>query len=67
MLKLPHYLYRFIWQFCTAILIVVAIAACSNNTSTKPNSALTENCRVIQHAMGETCVPINPQRIVVSF
>ena len=53
----------FIWQFCAAILIVIAIAACNNNTS-QPNAALTENCRVIQHAMGETCVPLNPQRIV---
>ncbi|WP_146132147.1 iron-siderophore ABC transporter substrate-binding protein [Pleurocapsa sp. CCALA 161] len=51
--------------FLLGILIVVAIAACNNNTPTKPNSALTDNCRVIQHAMGETCVPLNPQRIVV--
>ena len=58
------YLSRFILQFCTAILVVVAIAACNNNTPTEPNSASTENCRVIQHAMGETCVPLNPQRIV---
>ena len=64
MTKLPKYFSRFIWQFCTAILVVVAIASCNNNTS-QPNSALTENCRVIQHAMGETCVPLNPQRIVV--
>ena len=63
MYKLPRYLYRFILQFCTAILVVVAIAAC-NNTS-QPNAALTENCRTIQHAMGETCVPLNPQQIVV--
>ena len=61
--KLPRYLFRFILEFCTAILIVIAIAACNNNTS-KPDSALTENCRVIQHVMGETCVPLNPQRIV---
>ena len=64
MTKLPRYLSKFILKFCTAILIVVAIAAC-NNSPTKPNSTLTENCRTIQHAMGETCVPLNPQRIVV--
>ena len=57
------YLSRFILQFCTAILVVVAIAACNNNSS-QPNAALTENCQVIQHATGETCVPLNPQRIV---
>ena len=60
-----RYLSWFFWQFFTAILILVAIAACNSNTSTKPNAALTDNCRVIQHAMGETCVPKNPQRIVV--
>jgi iron complex transport system substrate-binding protein len=27
--------------------------------------ASTENCRMIQHAAGETCVPNNPQRIVI--
>lgn len=57
--------YRSVLLFLLGILIVVAIAACNNNTPTKPNSALTDNCRVIQHAMGETCVPFNPQRIVV--
>lgn len=62
--KLNLNLSRFIWQFCTAIVIVIAIAACSNNIS-QPNAAITENCRVIQHAMGETCVPLDPQRIVV--
>lgn len=64
MIRLRRYLSRFVWQFCTAILIVIAIAAC-NNSSTQPNSTLTENCQVIEHAMGETCVPFNPQRIVV--
>ena len=57
-------LYRLVLLFTVGILTAIAIAAC-NNTLTKPNSALTENCRTIQHAMGETCVPFNPQRIVV--
>ena len=57
--------YRAISWFLLGIAVVITIAACNNNTPTKPNSALTENCRVIQHAMGETCVPSNPQRIVV--
>lgn len=61
----PRRLSWFILEFCTAISIVLAIAACNNNTPIQPNAVLTENCRVIQHAMGETCVPLNPQRIVV--
>ncbi|WP_222427279.1 iron-siderophore ABC transporter substrate-binding protein [Hyella patelloides] len=58
-------LYRLISWFLLGIVVVIAIAACNNNTPTKPDPALTENCRVIQHAMGETCVPFDPQRIVV--
>lgn len=61
-------LYRLVLLFLVSILVVVSISACSKtgDTSTKPNSSSsTENCRVIQHAMGETCVPKNPQRIVV--
>jgi iron complex transport system substrate-binding protein len=50
-------------------LIVFMVSACNNqtaNTLTKFDSSLsTANCRVIKHAMGENCVPINPQRIVV--
>ena len=65
MFKLRRNLSWFIWQFCSAILIVFAIAACNNNTSIKSNSASIENCRMIQHEMGQTCVPKNPQRIVV--
>lgn len=47
------------------------IAACGINVTQQPASppavtasSPTEPCRMIQHAMGETCVPANPQRIV---
>ncbi|MEM9807795.1 MAG: iron-siderophore ABC transporter substrate-binding protein, partial [Cyanobacteria bacterium P01_D01_bin.56] len=48
-----------------------SVSACrkTQNTSAQSNSVLTpsstEDCRVIEHAMGETCVPVDPQRIVV--
>ncbi|MEM8719014.1 MAG: iron-siderophore ABC transporter substrate-binding protein [Cyanobacteria bacterium P01_G01_bin.39] len=58
-------LYHLVLLFVVGVLIVIMIAACNNNRSDKSNSALTENCQVIQHAMGETCVPFDPQRIVV--
>jgi iron complex transport system substrate-binding protein len=38
------------------------ITSCTNNTSVETN--LNPECRPIQHAMGETCVPLEPQRIV---
>ncbi|NEO27243.1 MAG: ABC transporter substrate-binding protein, partial [Kamptonema sp. SIO4C4] len=37
--------------------------ACNSNTS--QNASSTTNCRPIQHAMGETCVPPEPKRVVV--
>jgi iron complex transport system substrate-binding protein len=52
------------------LLLVIAIAiltfACSHNI---PNAKIASklspgNCRVVKHGMGETCVPLNPQRIV---
>lgn len=58
-------LYRLVWLFLMGIFIVATISACNSNTLNKPNSTSTENCRIIQHAMGESCVPINPQRVVV--
>lgn len=48
-----------------AILLLVWIVACQgrNDNSSLGNEPLT-NCRIIQHAMGETCVPLNPQRVI---
>lgn len=48
-----------------AILLIVWIAACQGkiDNSSLRNESLT-NCRIIQHAMGETCVPLNPQRVI---
>lgn len=45
--------------FCVGL-----IAACGSNPQTSAPSASSVPCRIIQHAMGETCVPANPQRIV---
>ncbi|MEB3219813.1 MAG: iron-siderophore ABC transporter substrate-binding protein [Nostocales cyanobacterium 94392] len=53
--------------FVSGVLIVFMVSACNSNTFT-PNQldrSSTQNCRVIKHAMGETCIPDNPQRIVV--
>ncbi|HYX15553.1 MAG TPA: hypothetical protein VE944_14525 [Nostoc sp.] len=35
----------------------------SQNISYSPKLATAE-CRIIKHTMGETCVPVNPQRVV---
>ncbi|MDV2994681.1 MAG: putative siderophore-binding lipoprotein YfiY [Chroococcidiopsis sp. SAG 2025] len=57
-------------RFRISYLLLAAIAAitfaCSQNTpDTIISSKLSlENCRIVKHDMGETCVPMNPQRIV---
>lgn len=48
------------------LVVVVMGGACAPNASTQGDGALASaDCRVIRHARGETCVPNNPQRIVV--
>jgi iron complex transport system substrate-binding protein len=49
------------------IVTMVAIVACQGNSfppSVPQSSGMDSSCRVVQHAMGESCVPTNPQRIV---
>jgi iron complex transport system substrate-binding protein len=48
-------------------LILCLVSACGKNVSSDsaPSSPLqTSDCRIVEHAMGETCVPLNPQRVV---
>ncbi|MBD2091484.1 iron-siderophore ABC transporter substrate-binding protein [Microcoleus sp. FACHB-1515] len=53
-----------------AMLTFLLVASCGTN-SIQPNqisaiysSSPASECRLIQHAMGETCVPLNPQRVI---
>ncbi|MGJ5676040.1 MAG: iron-siderophore ABC transporter substrate-binding protein [Nostochopsis sp.] len=59
---------RVIIIFILAILTTFLFSAC-NQKLTENAGKLTElshhtNCRIIQHLVGETCVPQNPQRII---
>ncbi len=56
--------------FCWLILSIFGftlVTSCnyftSHNTSSLPKQPTAE-CRMVKHAMGETCVPIHPQRVV---
>ncbi|RUR75925.1 iron siderophore-binding protein [Chlorogloeopsis fritschii PCC 6912] len=44
------------------------ITACYSSITQKPNISkkqlATSECRVIQHQLGETCIPLKPQRII---
>lgn len=48
------------------LLAVTLMSACStvNDTHRTSHKPQGENCRVVQHTMGETCIPRNPQRVV---
>ncbi|WP_346293421.1 iron-siderophore ABC transporter substrate-binding protein [Sphaerothrix gracilis] len=48
------------------ILAVFAIAACNPDAAPKVDSTASTdaNCRPVQHAMGESCVPLSPDRVV---
>ncbi|HIK06885.1 MAG TPA: iron-siderophore ABC transporter substrate-binding protein [Trichormus sp. M33_DOE_039] len=63
-----RFLYRLTSVLCLLITIFTLVCACSKSvsdevaTSHSPQPSL--ECRVVQHARGETCIPLNPQRIV---
>lgn len=48
-----------------SILAALLIIACqSNSVQQSPNSQSLTDCRTVQHALGEACVPTAPQRLV---
>ncbi|MEP0920134.1 iron-siderophore ABC transporter substrate-binding protein [Leptolyngbya sp. DQ-M1] len=47
-------------------LIVLLLLACNSANSNKPNAPTASTpCRTVEHGMGQTCVPLNPKRVVV--
>ncbi|PSB23101.1 iron-siderophore ABC transporter substrate-binding protein [filamentous cyanobacterium CCP2] len=54
-------LLRFIFLVILAFGIV---SACSGRSVQLPSSSGTADCRMIRHALGETCVPNQPQRVI---
>ena len=55
---------------CLLLLLTLATVSACNSPANNQNQTINSqtdisNCKGVQHAMGETCVPINPQRVVV--
>ncbi|MEH2158028.1 iron-siderophore ABC transporter substrate-binding protein [Nostoc sp.] len=48
------------------VLTFTLASACSLNVQHSVTSSKqpTESCRKVQHEMGETCIPLNPQRVI---
>ncbi|WP_289501581.1 ABC transporter substrate-binding protein [Gloeocapsopsis sp. IPPAS B-1203] len=58
--------YRFIKLFLLAAFSFLFLTACSSPVIQNSHLSLNPSaeCRVIQHELGETCIPLNPQRII---
>ncbi|WP_081716972.1 ABC transporter substrate-binding protein [Leptolyngbya sp. Heron Island J] len=54
------HLTRFIWPVLIGCTCLLTIACQPDGSSPTP----VANCRSVQHAMGETCIPQTPERIV---
>jgi iron complex transport system substrate-binding protein len=64
--KLNHY--WFLAMFLATVTLFT-IPSCYKNTS-QPNQTAVDSigsCRVIEHMMGKTCIPKNPQRIITLY
>ncbi|XPM57164.2 MAG: iron-siderophore ABC transporter substrate-binding protein [Leptolyngbya sp. IPPAS B-1204] len=59
---------RVIYFLILGAVIFITISACRGAIYQHPGSltevSTAEKCRVIQHTLGETCVPAKPQRII---
>ncbi|MFQ4145257.1 iron-siderophore ABC transporter substrate-binding protein [Chlorogloeopsis sp. ULAP02] len=53
---------KYIIYYLMAAIAISLISACRQSFL---NPALITNCRTIQHAVGKTCIPPHPQRIIV--
>lgn len=55
---------------CLFLLITVTIISACNSTSinsiqSSDSPTALSDCRIVQHELGEACIPLNPQRVVV--
>ena len=50
--------------FLIGVLATILIVACQNNTVRQSNNEKLADCRTVQHALGEICVPKMSQRLI---
>jgi iron complex transport system substrate-binding protein len=50
----------------TFLLVIVSSSACTPNANTQTDASSTDvDCHIVRHIKGETCVPNNPQRVIM--
>jgi iron complex transport system substrate-binding protein len=62
-----RHMMKFFRPFRFAFLVLLAlgiVSACSSRSVQVPSSPGAADCHIVQHALGETCVPNQPQRVV---
>ncbi len=63
-------LYRYIQPFLLIALFFILLTACYSQVTQKDDTPKAQlaisNCRLIQHQLGESCVPLQPQRLIVT-
>lgn len=63
-IRVMIYIFRWLKFIFLVILAFSTVSACSYRSVQVPPSPVAANCRKIQHALGETCVPNQPQRVI---
>lgn len=52
--------------FCLGLLLTLVIAGCNSGTANNSQASVSSSdCHLVRHSRGETCVPNNPQRVVI--
>ncbi|MBE9075817.1 iron-siderophore ABC transporter substrate-binding protein [Romeria aff. gracilis LEGE 07310] len=59
-------MYRLLRWLLLVVFTIGVILACTPGPSPilGPSETSSPDCRIVQHDMGETCIPMNPQRVV---
>ncbi|MEA5569119.1 iron-siderophore ABC transporter substrate-binding protein [Anabaena sp. UHCC 0399] len=65
---MKHFLIRYIKLFILIPLTLVLVNSCYINSPENPDLITTRiktsECRVIKHPLGESCIPVKPQRVI---
>ena len=56
--------HRFLCLLLLGMLAAILVVACNSANDADSPARQTQDCRVVQHQMGESCIPRNPQRVI---